>query len=308
MRYLHKKGGSLRAFASCFRAESAFCLCPGLVEFDGSTWPHGTGHLASALVTVILYGGTGTWLWPLSRATYPKQYWALIGLGEGEFLCASDTPALAGFTCTILPLEDGEVALLTPLGIELNDQGGARVQRKPSLLSGTEHFADKRSFKHFMLNEIHEQPETAALWVACHLSDTPAGTAAGPLAADPAYALRLPGITYCPEISLGRMVDQVLDIGAGIEVGVPLPEVEEVFPMKESARCIPHSRTCDRPKPSTVHSRQTSRYSPTTPHSSPHITSLAATNETRPHPNTIDLLHRRRLCGRSHDGRDCGSL
>ena len=34
----------------------------------------------------------------------------LIGLGEGEFLCASDTPALAGFTRTILPMEDGEVA------------------------------------------------------------------------------------------------------------------------------------------------------------------------------------------------------
>jgi glucosamine--fructose-6-phosphate aminotransferase (isomerizing) len=41
----------------------------------------------------------------------------LIGLGESEFLCASDTPALAGFTFTILPLEDGEVALLTPLGM-----------------------------------------------------------------------------------------------------------------------------------------------------------------------------------------------
>jgi len=41
----------------------------------------------------------------------------LIGLGEGEFLCASDTPALAGFTPTILPLEDGEMAPLTPLGV-----------------------------------------------------------------------------------------------------------------------------------------------------------------------------------------------
>ena len=41
----------------------------------------------------------------------------LIGLGEGEFLCASDTPALAGFTRTILPMEDGEVALLSPLGV-----------------------------------------------------------------------------------------------------------------------------------------------------------------------------------------------
>ncbi len=49
----------------------------------------------------------------------------LIGLGEGEFLCASDTPALAGFTRSILPLEYGEVALLTPLGIELYNAAGA---------------------------------------------------------------------------------------------------------------------------------------------------------------------------------------
>jgi len=226
----------------------------------------------------------------------------LIGLGEGEFLCASDTPALAGFTRTILPMEDGEVALLTPLGIELYDAVGTRVQRSPSLLSGTEHVADKRSFRHFMLKEIHEQPETAALWVARHLPDnglvalpldesvyegveriqilacgtsrhaaqvgaylleqlagipasvfyasefryappplaphtltigvTQSGETADTLAAlameqdrrqlvaDPAFAPRLLGITNRPESSLGRMVDQVLDIGAGIEVGV----------------------------------------------------------------------------------------
>jgi glucosamine--fructose-6-phosphate aminotransferase (isomerizing) len=232
----------------------------------------------------------------------------LIGLGEGEFLCASDTPALAGFTRTILPMEDGEVALLTPLGIELYDQAGGRVQRTPSLLSGTEHVADKRSFRHFMLKEIHEQPETAALWVARHLPQAAPGEA-GPLVAlplpaevfegveriqilacgtsrhaalvgaylleqlagipasvfyasefryappplsahtltigvtqsgetadtlaalameqerrqlssDPAFAPRLLGITNRAESSLARMVDHILDIGAGIEVGV----------------------------------------------------------------------------------------
>ncbi|MCP9908329.1 glutamine--fructose-6-phosphate transaminase (isomerizing) [Cyanobium sp. BA20m-p-22] len=232
----------------------------------------------------------------------------LIGLGEGEFLCASDTPALAGFTRTILPMEDGEVALLTPLGIELYDQAGGRVERSPSLLSGTEHVADKRSFRHFMLKEIHEQPETAALWVARHLPQTLPGEA-GPLVAlplpaevfegveriqilacgtsrhaaqvgaylleqlagiptsvfyasefrysppplsahtltigvtqsgetadtlaalameqerrqlipDPAFAPRLLGITNRAESSLARMVDHILDIGAGIEVGV----------------------------------------------------------------------------------------
>jgi mannose-1-phosphate guanylyltransferase len=40
----------------------------------------------SALVPVILCGGTGTRLWPLSRASYPKQYWALAGTGEETLL------------------------------------------------------------------------------------------------------------------------------------------------------------------------------------------------------------------------------
>ncbi|MFM7267340.1 MAG: glutamine--fructose-6-phosphate transaminase (isomerizing) [Cyanobium sp.] len=231
-----------------------------------------------------------------------RQAPLLIGLGEGEFLCASDTPALAGFTRTILPLEDGEVALLTPLGIELYDAAGARVQRTPSLLSGTEHVADKRSFRHFMLKEIHEQPETAALWVARHLPPealvalplddavyegieriqilacgtsrhaaqvgaylleqlsgiptsvfyasefryappplashtltigvTQSGETADTLAAlameqerrsahpDPAFAATMLGITNRAESSLSRLVPHILDIGAGIEVGV----------------------------------------------------------------------------------------
>ena len=38
------------------------------------------------LVPVILCGGTGTRLWPLSRASYPKQYWALAGQGDDTLL------------------------------------------------------------------------------------------------------------------------------------------------------------------------------------------------------------------------------
>ena len=38
------------------------------------------------LVPVILCGGTGTRLWPLSRASYPKQYWPLAGTGEDTLL------------------------------------------------------------------------------------------------------------------------------------------------------------------------------------------------------------------------------
>lgn len=39
------------------------------------------------LVPVILCGGTGTRLWPLSRASYPKQYWGLAGLAPPLLIC-----------------------------------------------------------------------------------------------------------------------------------------------------------------------------------------------------------------------------
>ena len=66
------------------------------------------------------------------------------------------------------------------------------MQRTPSLLSGTEHVADKRSFRHCMLKEIHEQPETAALAMEQERRRA---------VADTAYAPRLLGITNRPELS-----------------------------------------------------------------------------------------------------------
>jgi mannose-1-phosphate guanylyltransferase len=57
----------------------------------------------TALVPVILCGGTGTRLWPLSRATYPKQYWALAGDGE-ETLLQQTHQRLEGITGLQPPL------------------------------------------------------------------------------------------------------------------------------------------------------------------------------------------------------------
>ena len=98
-----------------------------------------------------------------------KQAPLVLGFGEAEFYCASDKPALVGFTRTFLPLKDQEVALLTPLGIELYDENGNRQHRAPSLVEGTELFADKRNFRHIMLKEIYEQPETAQVWIDKYL-------------------------------------------------------------------------------------------------------------------------------------------
>ena len=89
----------------------------------------------------------------------------IIGLGEGEFICASDTPAIANFTKIILPLEDKEIALLTPLGIEIYDSNNERQYRNPISLQIAEQVSDKKNFKHYMLKEIYDQPDIAKYWL-----------------------------------------------------------------------------------------------------------------------------------------------
>ncbi len=58
---------------------------------------------SSLLVPVILCGGTGTRLWPLSRASYPKQYWPLAGTGE-DTLLQQTQQRLAGLPGLASPL------------------------------------------------------------------------------------------------------------------------------------------------------------------------------------------------------------
>ncbi len=102
---------------------------------------------------------------PDSLVVVRKQAPLIIGLGEGEFVCASDTPAITNFTKTILPMEDEEIALLTPLGIELYDSDHERQYRNPISLKLSEQIVDKKNFRHYMLKEIHDQPEIAKNWI-----------------------------------------------------------------------------------------------------------------------------------------------
>jgi glucosamine--fructose-6-phosphate aminotransferase (isomerizing) len=82
----------------------------------------------------------------------------VIGIGEGEMLCASDIPALLAHTRDVVFLLDGEVATLTRAGAEIVTLDGARVERAPRRIDWSPTQAEKGGYKHFMLKEIHEQP------------------------------------------------------------------------------------------------------------------------------------------------------
>ena len=82
----------------------------------------------------------------------------VLGFGQGEFFCASDMTAILPHTRTILNLENGEVARLTPLGVEIYNFEGDRVSRFPRTLDWNPVQVEKQGFRHYMLKEIYEQP------------------------------------------------------------------------------------------------------------------------------------------------------
>src|SRR6185436_5521018 len=83
----------------------------------------------------------------------------VIGVGEGENFIASDIPALLEHTRRVLFLEDGEVAELTAGHVALTKFSGDAVERTPRTVTWDPVTAQKGGYKHFLLKEIHEQPQ-----------------------------------------------------------------------------------------------------------------------------------------------------
>ncbi|MDJ0973631.1 MAG: glutamine--fructose-6-phosphate transaminase (isomerizing) [Planctomycetota bacterium] len=83
----------------------------------------------------------------------------LVGLGVGENLVASDVLALVGRAYHTIEMADEQIAVVTPESATVYDKHGneVEVERKP--LDASELTVGKEGFPHYMLKEIHEQPE-----------------------------------------------------------------------------------------------------------------------------------------------------
>ncbi|OLD75002.1 MAG: glutamine--fructose-6-phosphate aminotransferase [Ignavibacteria bacterium 13_1_40CM_2_61_4] len=84
----------------------------------------------------------------------------LIGVGDNENLVASDASALVDHTRHVVYLEDGEVACLTAGSFTTKTIHDKEIQKEVQEISFDLEQIEKGGYEHFMLKEIHEQPES----------------------------------------------------------------------------------------------------------------------------------------------------
>ncbi|MEO5798962.1 MAG: glutamine--fructose-6-phosphate transaminase (isomerizing) [Gemmatimonadales bacterium] len=93
----------------------------------------------------------------------------ILGIGEGENLVASDQSALVEHTRSVIYLDNGEMAVVTPDGYRVRTLATRQVDKPINQIEWDLATIERGGYEHFMLKEIFEQPESLANTMRGHL-------------------------------------------------------------------------------------------------------------------------------------------
>ncbi|HOW27098.1 MAG TPA: glutamine--fructose-6-phosphate transaminase (isomerizing) [Elusimicrobiota bacterium] len=84
----------------------------------------------------------------------------VLGVGENENIFASDIPAILPLTRDAIFLDEGEIVVLSKSGYRVLRLDGQVMEKPIKRVTWDAVMAEKAGYRHFMLKEIHEQPQS----------------------------------------------------------------------------------------------------------------------------------------------------
>ena len=108
----------------------------------------------------------GSYALELMFKDYPGEIWVarkdspmIIGIADGDTYVASDVPAILKYTKNVYYIGNHQMAKLTPGEANFYNLDGEEIRLELREITFSAEAAEKGGFEHFMMKEIHEQPE-----------------------------------------------------------------------------------------------------------------------------------------------------
>ena len=156
----------------------------------------------------------------------------ILAKGKDGYYLASDVTALLPFTRESAPMDEGAIARLTGDSAVLFDENGGGHEPKWMTTTLTPESAQKGGYPHFMLKEIHEQPEAVKKSVSSRIdrNGLPDFSADG-IDADFWRGIRAVQIVACGSAMHAGLVGQrVLEQYAGLPTTVHIASEYRYYP------------------------------------------------------------------------------
>jgi glutamine---fructose-6-phosphate transaminase (isomerizing) len=148
----------------------------------------------------------------------------IIGVGEGETLVASDVAVLVPHTRRVVPLDDGELAVLDRHGFATTQLDATPIQKRPFSVTWSIEDFDRGGHADFMHKEIHEQPDAVRRALAGRLDQRYATARLGGLPTQAEATLRWrrvkllgAGSAYYAGLAGAHLIEQLARIPADAE-------------------------------------------------------------------------------------------